>query len=98
LFTSLQQSFLSLRRGHPGPLPPPVEPAEMEKHGTPLELAGIGRAFREAIVGSPATVKAGIASFLRRTQVDELMVTAAIYDDAARQRSLELVAAARDGG
>jgi luciferase family oxidoreductase group 1 len=98
LFTSLQQSFLSLRRGHPGPLPPPVEPAEMEKLGTPLELAGIGRAFREAIVGSPATVKAGIASFLRRTQVDELMVTAAIYDDAARQRSLELVAAARDGG
>jgi luciferase family oxidoreductase group 1 len=97
LFTSLQQSFLTLRRGNPGPLPPPVDATKMEQLGSPAELAGIARAFREAIVGSPATVKAGIASFLQRTQVDELMVTAAIYEDDARRRSLELVAEVRGG-
>jgi luciferase family oxidoreductase group 1 len=97
LFTSLQQSFLTLRRGNPGPLPPPVDATKMEQLGSPAELAGISRAFREAIVGSPATVKAGIASFLQRTKVDELMVTAAIYEDDARRRSLELVAEVRGG-
>ena len=54
----------------------------------------MNNAFREAVVGSPATVRRGIESFLQRTQVDELMVTAAVYDQAARLRSFELVARA----
>ena len=41
-------------------------------------------------------VQRGIAAFLQRTGVDELMVTAAIYDPAAREHSFELVAQARD--
>jgi luciferase family oxidoreductase group 1 len=90
LFTSLQQSFVNLRRGTPVPLPPPVE--SMEGGWTPMEEEGVKNAFREAIVGSAATVKRGIEAFLRRTGVDELMVTAAIYDHAARLRSFELVA------
>ena len=44
----------------------------------------------------PETVQRGLAAFLRRTQVDELMVTAAIHDHAARLRSFELVAQVRD--
>lgn len=94
LFTSLQQSFVNLRRGSPGPLPPPVE--SMEGLWSPLERTGVSHAFREAVVGSPATVKRGIAEFLQRTEVDELMVTAAIYDHAARLRSFELVAQVRE--
>ncbi len=90
LFTSLQQSFISLRRGAPAPLPPPVE--SMEDRWTALEKVGIERAFREAIVGSPATVKRGIEAFLQRTGVDELMVTGAMFDHAARLRSFETVA------
>jgi luciferase family oxidoreductase group 1 len=85
LFTSLQQSFVQLRRGTPGPLPPPVD--RMDGRWTPAEQAGVDHAFREAVVGSRATVQRGLAAFLRRTRVDELMVTAAIFDPAARLRS-----------
>jgi hypothetical protein len=42
-------------------------------------------------------VKCGLEAFLERTQVNELMVTAAIYDHAARLRSFEIVAQVRDG-
>ncbi|SDR73965.1 LLM class flavin-dependent oxidoreductase [Opitutus sp. GAS368] len=94
LFTSLQQSFVLLRRGTPGLLPPPVD--RMDGRWTPTERAGVEHAFREAVVGSPATVKRGLESFLQRTGVDELMVTAAIHDHTARLRSFELVAQVRD--
>lgn len=96
LFTSQQQSFAQLRRGTPGLLPPPVTPEEMEEIWTPAERAMVQHAFREAVVGSKETVEAGLRRFLERTQVDELMVTAAIFDHAARLRSFELVAQARD--
>jgi luciferase family oxidoreductase group 1 len=94
LFTSLQQSFINLRNGNPMPLPPPVD--DIEEHSSPIERAGVEHAFREAVVGSPATVQQGIAAFLKRTGVDELMVTAAVYDQAARLRSFEIVAEVRD--
>jgi luciferase family oxidoreductase group 1 len=90
LFTSIQQSFVNLRRGTPGPLPPPVE--SMEGRWTALEKGGVDHAFREAIVGSPATVKRGIAEFLGRTGIDELIVTGAVFDHAARLRSFAIVA------
>jgi luciferase family oxidoreductase group 1 len=90
LFTSLQQSFLNLRRGMPGLLPPPVE--SMDGLWSAAERGVVNQAFREAIVGSPATVGRGIEAFVRRTGVDELMVTAAIFEHQARRRSFELVA------
>jgi len=93
-FTSLQQSFVNLRRGVPGPLPKPVE--SMDGLWNPGEEAGVRHAFRESIVGSPETVRRGLKTFIDRTQVDELMVTAAIYDQKARLRSYEIVAQARD--
>jgi luciferase family oxidoreductase group 1 len=92
LFTSLLQSFLNLRRGAPAPLPPPVD--SMDGRWTEMEEAGVRHAFREAIVGSPETVKRGIQAFVHRTDVDELMVTAAIFDPEARMRSFEIAAQA----
>jgi len=65
----------------------------MEGHWHGMETV-VGHALREAIVGSPATVKRGISAFLERTGVDELMVTGAIFDHAARLHSFELVAQA----
>jgi luciferase family oxidoreductase group 1 len=94
LFTSLQQSFVNLRRGTPGPLPPPVD--SMDGQWSPLEQAGLDHAFGEAIVGSRDTVKKGLESFLERTGLDEVMVTAAIFDQRARLRSFEIVAEVRD--
>lgn len=94
LATSLQQSFVLLRRGTPAPLPPPVD--SMDDRWTADERAGVEHAFREAIVGSPETVQRGLEAFLARTLVDELMVTAAIHDQTARLRSFELVAQIRN--
>ncbi len=96
LFTSQQQSFVRLRRGTPGLLPPPVGPEEMERIWSPMERAMVENAFREAVVGAKEPVKEGVRKFLERTRVDELMVTAAIYDQAARVRSYEIVAEVRE--
>src|ERR1017187_4416501 len=96
LFTSIQQGFVNLRRGTPVPLPPPVE--SMEGRWTALEKGGVLHAFREAIIRSPARGKDGIEAFLRRTGVDELMVTCSVFDHGARLRSFELVAQACGAG
>ena len=50
-----------------------------------LEHLGQARA-----VGSPATVADRVARFVERTRADELIVSGATYDPAARRRSLEL--------
>ncbi|HEY4246832.1 MAG TPA: LLM class flavin-dependent oxidoreductase [Lacunisphaera sp.] len=94
LFTSMQQSFVNLRRGKPGLLPTPVR--SMDGRWNEVEQRGVEHAFSEAIVGSPSTIKTRLQRFLARTQVDELMVTAAIHDHTARVRSFELVAAVRN--
>jgi alkanesulfonate monooxygenase SsuD/methylene tetrahydromethanopterin reductase-like flavin-dependent oxidoreductase (luciferase family) len=90
LFTSAQQQFMNLRRGRPGPLPPPVE--SMDRLWTPVERAGVERALSRAIVGSPAVVQRGIVDLVAATQADELMLTAQIFDHDARLRSFEIAA------
>ena len=93
-FTSLQQAFVNLRSGRPGPLPPPVD--STEGLWSPMETAGLAHSLRYAIVGSPETVQRGLAAFIAEHQADEIMVTAQVFDHAARLRSFEIVAEARD--
>jgi len=90
LFTSAQQQFTNLRRGRPGPLPPPVD--SMDRLWTPVERTGVERALSCAIVGSPETVGRGLDDFIARTHADEVMITAQIYDHAARLHSFEIAA------
>ena len=90
MFTSLQQQFINLRRGNPGPLSPPLE--STEGIWSDQERRGVDHALREAVVGSPEKVKRGLAAFITKTGVNELMVTGQIYDHAARLRSFEIVA------
>jgi luciferase family oxidoreductase group 1 len=94
LFTSLQQAFINLRRGQPGPLKPPLDSAEGP--WSPIEKAGVEHALRYAIVGSRETVRRGVAAFIEETGADELMVTAQVYDHGARLRSFEIAAEVRD--
>ena len=93
LFSSLQQQFVNLRRGRPGPLNPPVD--RTDDLWTAAEREGVDRALALAVVGSPPTVRQGLAAILEHTGADELMVTAQIYDHAARVRSFEIVARSR---
>ena len=92
LFTSLEQAFVNLRAGRPGRLPPPVEGYDQTLE--PMAKTMLGQALSCAVVGSPETVRQGIDAFVRRTGADELMVTAQIFDHAARVRSFEILAEA----
>lgn len=47
-----------------------------------------------SVIGSPETVRPGIESFVAQTDADELLITAQIFDHAARVRSFEIAAAA----
>ena len=90
LFTSLQQAFVNLRRGHPGPLPPPVE--EFVERLPPGDRRLLDDMLSCSVVGSPETVRLGLEAFVDRTGADELMLASQIYDFAARLRSYELAA------
>ena len=92
LFTSLQQQFLSLVRGRPGQLPPPVD--DMNGRWTATEQEHVERMTRVSAVGSVATVKERLRAIVSQTAADELMLTAHIYDHEARLRSFELAAQA----
>jgi luciferase family oxidoreductase group 1 len=91
LFTSLQQAFINLRTGRPGPLPPPVDDIRPFLADPRVE-AMLKSVLAVAQVGARETVKAGLEAFIARHQPDELMVTAQIYDHSARKRSYELLA------
>ena len=93
-FTSQQQSFINLRRGTPGQVPPPID--DIEAYWSPAERAMVEHSLAYSFVGSPETVERGLRTFIDATQPDELMITAHIYDQAARLRSLELIAQMRD--
>ena len=94
LFTSMQMQFVNLRRGQPTPLHPPVD--TMDDYWSYAEKAMVERATKYAVVGAPQVVRDGLKAFIATTHADELMITAQIYDHAARRRSYELVAQARD--
>ena len=95
LASSQDQAFVRLRSGDPGKLPPPVP-------GYRDSLPGSARAMLERLsvaraVGSPETVATKIEAFIERTAADEIIVSGATYDPAARRRSLELTARALSG-
>lgn len=94
LFTSIQQAFINLRRNRPGLLPPPVD--SMEDRWSEFEMAGVNHALRYSVVGSGETVRQGLESFRELTAVDEIMVTAQIFDRAARLRSFEILSTVHD--
>ena len=88
LATSQQQSFVRLRTGNPGKLPPPIEGyREALPANAQAMLDHLGQA---AAVGSVSTVRAKVAAFIERTGTDEIIVSGATFDPAARIRSLEL--------
>lgn len=90
LATSQFQSFLKLIRGTPGKLQPPVD--DMEKLWSMPEKAAVESKLGGSIIGDAKTVKEKLEKFIDQTNADELMISAMIYDQAARLRSFEIVA------
>lgn len=94
LFSSLQQAFVNLRTGRAGKLPPPVE--AYEENLDPRFKPILASALSCSVVGGPDVVRRGVAEFAAHTGADELMVTAQIFDHAARKRSFEILAQSRE--
>ena len=91
--SSSQQAFVNLRSGRPGRLPPPVE-GYISRIGL-QERTILDQVLSCAAIGSPDTVRKALQTFIARTGADELMVTAQIFDHAARLRSYQIAAEVR---
>jgi luciferase family oxidoreductase group 1 len=92
LFSSLRKRFAGIARGERGPLPPPT--SEHEQQWTAAERHYADEATSCSAVGSADTVRRGLEHLIAETGADELIITAQIFDHAARRRSFEIVAEA----
>lgn len=92
LFSSIQQAFVNLRTGNAGQLPPPM--LNYEQSLDPRFASAIKAALACSAVGNKETIRQQIDAFVERTGVDELMVTAQIFDHQARLHSFQLLAEA----
>ena len=92
LFTSTQRSFIDgiFRRQRPL-LAPPIE--SIEDYWQPHERQQLESMLSCSFIGSPDTVRAGLEAFVAEHAPDELIVATSAYEQAARLRSLELLAA-----
>jgi luciferase family oxidoreductase group 1 len=89
LFTSAQQQILTLIRGRPGKLPPPVD--SMEGLWNEAEQAGLAQRARYTVVGSPDSVRQRLEEIIAETDCDELIIVSQIYEHSARLHSYELL-------
>ena len=89
LFTSLQQAFVNLRTGRPSTLPPPLSGYEDSLEPRIADM--LERVLRCAIVGDRGLVAEGLNGFINAHRPDEIMVTAQIFDAAARQKSYDIL-------
>ncbi|WP_242415019.1 LLM class flavin-dependent oxidoreductase [Sphingomonas panni] len=95
LASSTEQMFVAIRTGQPIELPPPVA-------GYRSQIGAQGNAILDHVlecsaIGGPEAVRAGLAKFIERTQVNEVIVTGAMFDPEARKRSASIAAAAMRG-
>src|SRR6202167_2436648 len=89
LFTTPQQRFLRLIRNQPVELLPPVD--SMEPLWQDWERAAVENKLRAAIVGSDATVKAGLEKLVGDTGANEVIIVTDTYEHAARLQSYQRV-------
>jgi luciferase family oxidoreductase group 1 len=90
LFATSQQRFLRLIRNQPVELLPPVD--SMEPLWQDWERAAVRSKLGTAIVGSNATVKAGMEKLVGDTAADEVIIVTDTYEHADRLESYRRVA------
>ncbi|HET9407266.1 MAG TPA: LLM class flavin-dependent oxidoreductase [Candidatus Sulfotelmatobacter sp.] len=90
LFTTPQQRLLRAIRGESAELLPPVESMDPLWHDE--ERAAVENRMRAAIVGSEATVQAGLERLASNTRADEVIVLTETYEHRDRTDSYRRVA------
>ncbi|GLI97854.1 alkane 1-monooxygenase [Sphingobium sp. BS19] len=88
LATSMMQSFVALRTGTPGKMPPPI--AGYRENLPPQAQGMLNNVLSCSAIGDRDDVARDLAAFVKRTGVDEVMVSGAMFDPAARQRSIAI--------
>jgi luciferase family oxidoreductase group 1 len=84
--------FSTAQQANDAPLAPPIP--NYEQSLEPQRLALIKNVLRHSVVGGPDTVKKGVADFIARYRPDEIIVTAQIFDHAARLKSFDILSRA----
>jgi luciferase family oxidoreductase group 1 len=91
---SSRMTLTLLRRGQLIPVPHPQKAAEfLSREGQPATGSLPGR---RGIIGSPATVRAGVEELAGEYGAEEVIVVTITHDHGARRRSYELLAEAMD--
>jgi luciferase family oxidoreductase group 1 len=90
LASSGRMSFSLLRQGRLIPVPP-VDKALRYLETREKKAGGSGR---RAVIGSPATVRAGLEEVAEEYAAQELVIVTITYEHEARRRSYELIAEA----
>ena len=94
LSSSMMQSFVALRTGNPGKMPPPVE--GYRESLPPQAQSMLEQILQGSAIGSPDRIKQGVERFIDRTGADELIISGSIFDQAAREKSYPIAADIRD--
>ncbi len=92
LASSTYQRVLGILTGRRGKLPPPVPDFLRSLH--PQERAAIDDFLAAAVIGGPASVRAGLEQLAHATAADEFVLVSDVFDPELRLRSLDLAAQA----
>ena len=93
LTTTSYQRILSLFRGQPLWMRPPVK--SMEGLWNSGEQAGVKDFLSLQLLGSEDTLREQLERLLQTVEVDELMFTVDLYDPEKRRHALDILAATR---
>lgn len=95
LASSQQQQFLSLQRGMPSQLKPPIN---MDGVWTSMEKAAVQQSLdpRTTIVGDLETVKQKLTSFIEETKANEVIINSQVFHHDDRLHSYEIIAGLMD--
>jgi luciferase family oxidoreductase group 1 len=95
LAASGRMTLTLLRQGRLIPVPPPEKALRFLAQQN-ADTTGAGRAGTDSrgVIGSPATVRAGLEEIASRYGAEEVIVVTITWDHAARRRSYELIAEA----
>lgn len=95
LASSVYQRVLGILTGDRRPLAPPVR--DFWAQTGQRERAGIADFLGAAVVGGPATVRAGLQRLAEATAADEFILVCDVFDPALRLRALDIAVAAIRG-
>lgn len=92
LASSTYQRVLGIITGRRGKLPPPQPNFLQGLH--PQERAAIDDFLAAAVIGGPATARAGLQALAEATRADEFVLVSDVFDPELRLRSLDIAASA----